>query len=117
VESRLTLAAQRFCLGAVCPGLVVLSSSILFDQRQEVAGRVFEPCNDRSAAPRANPFGIGLKIRLAIMLETNSALSEFLDRILDVLRREVKNGETSGRVFRPRLQQNVGTATGIETQQ
>jgi len=95
----LDLGYPSFCFGTFSPpGLVVLflSPSILFDQRPDVAGWIFAPCNDGSAASTRNPLVIGLQIRLVVMLETNAALSEFLGRFLEVFHRELRTVKLAG---------------------
>src|SRR5499427_6718207 len=79
------------------------------DDRQDVAGRVLEPGDER-AALAVDPLGI----YEVVMFELDSAGGERVDRGLDVVYREVEDGERGRRVVRLGVDDRVPPAGNVQ---
>src|SRR5213082_3240181 len=72
-----------------------------FNHRKNIPGRIFEPGN-RGTIPAHDPFLVCLEVRQIINLKTHAALCEFIDRVIDIIHREIKNGERARSVIQLR---------------
>src|SRR5689334_13996700 len=81
--------------------------------RENVAGRIFEPGDQRAVATH-DAFVVG--IESWITLETYAFLGERLDRLVDILDRKIQYGKRCRRVIRFWVQHYVAAARDVDTQ-
>src|SRR5438105_858337 len=89
-------------------------SNLLIDHRQVIAGRVLEP-RDVHSVIAMNAFGVGLQLAV-VMFEGDTARLQLIDGTIDVLDREIHNGERGRRVIRFGIHKRLVTATDFELQ-
>src|SRR5438552_6580408 len=87
-----------------------------FNHRKNIPRRIFEPGN-RGTIPAYDPFLICLEIRQIINLKTHAALCEFIDRLIHIIHREIKNGERGRSMIRLRINENITAASKMQCQQ
>jgi len=60
------------------------------NDRENIPGRIFEP-GDGGTIPAHDPFLVTLDVRQIIDLKTHAALCEFIDRLIHIANREIKD--------------------------
>src|SRR5215210_3472934 len=93
--------------------LLARACSVLLDYGQDVAGGVLEPRDQRASAMVD---ALLIRVRVIVALEANSAFGQLIDGLLDVVHREVENGERRRGVVRFGVDQNVPLAGDVQLQ-
>jgi hypothetical protein len=86
------------------------------NHRENIPGRIFEP-GDGGTIPAHDPFLVGLNVRQIINLKTHAALCEFIDRLIHIMNREIKDGELGRSMISLRINENITAAGKMQRQQ
>src|SRR6266446_5156630 len=86
----------------------------LLEHRQHVAGRVLEPGDVRALAAS---HALLVLLEAVVALEADPLRGEFVDRLVDVVNREVQDGVVGRRVTRLRVDQRGAVTREVQGQQ
>lgn len=84
----------------------------LLDHRENIPSGIFKP-GDRRAIPTHDPLFVRLDVGQIINLKMHAALCQFVHRFIDIIDREIKDGEVGRSVIRLRINENVIAAGDV----